>query len=130
MTPQEIGTRGEENVETAIRLYGHRVLRLRGPFDLLVNGSMRIEVKTAFLNKKRAWTFNIHRHGKVSTDRPDAFILRLEGVPLSTYAIHFLIPGDYDLHTFHVGVRKLFNQRFKREVDAYYQFLKTGKLFP
>jgi hypothetical protein len=55
-------------------------------YDLLVNGSVRIEVKTAEPRKSAkgsliAWGINIHRHGVVVPDATDFYWIVLLGVP-------------------------------------------------
>src|SRR5258708_22195088 len=55
-------------------------------FDLLVNGKIRLEVKSAFarqLYKKRTipqWRFNMHRHGVLQDNQADIYWFWILGV--------------------------------------------------
>lgn len=62
-------------------------------YDLLLNGRIRIEVKTGkprWVKGVPTWCFNIHRHGVLDESAVDFYVLRLEGVPYFRNAIHLL----------------------------------------
>ena len=96
MTKQANGRMGEEKV---YHLLSGRFLRevhkmpYLSSYDMLVDG-LHVEVKTAkprLQNEKYpmpSWCFNIHRHGKLSAEQPDYYLLRLEEVPYSSNAIY------------------------------------------
>ena len=64
-------------------------------FDLLVNGKVRIEVKSAEPRKgyKGAifWGINIHRHGVVARGATDFYWIVLFNVPLIRRPLHILL---------------------------------------
>jgi len=134
MRKQKIGLRAEKRLATFLSgFYGRVISRASyaSPFDLLIDGH-RAEVKCAALQKKgkhRTWKFNIHRHGVLSEQQTDFYILRLEGVPYSKYAIHMLLRSPIRRKVVEISVRALLNQRFASAVDDFYALAK-GKYQP
>lgn len=124
---QELGRHGEYAVGQILSGSGRRVRRMhrRGPYDLLVDGEFRVEVKSAEPqddNGSPVWKFNIHRHGKV-VEETDFYILRLEKVPFTKAAIHLLLRAPLGTPTVNVSFRSLLNKR-SREVADFYAFAK------
>ena len=101
------------NISSLLARYGHRPTKAaltKGRFDILLDGKLRLEVKTARPSSKKAmghslWRVNIHRHGKLPNQTPPHYkngfekephfvIIALSGVPDFTAAIYFSIPYD------------------------------------
>src|ERR1700730_8599466 len=76
-----IGHGGEWKVLQLLRAYDRKVSLNRTYFDILIDGSLKVEVKTATPSQTKTWVFNIHRHGEMPTKHPDVYILRLEKIP-------------------------------------------------
>jgi hypothetical protein len=56
-------------------------------YDLLVDGILKLEVKSAGRQKDGKWCFNIHRHGKL-VEVADFYILQFVGVPGQKHPIY------------------------------------------
>lgn len=89
------------------------------PFDLLVAGRLKIEVKVSETMRKpksegAGWFFNIHRHGVVSSVPIDFYILCIPNFKNFGFktGIYLVIPGRKigKRLTVSVSVRSLFNQ--------------------
>lgn len=112
-----VGGSAQETVAIALRSFGRtvEVAPYISPYDLLVDGKYRIEVKGG---DKRAikvgkyrydgWSFNIHRHGILSEENVDFYILSfahqlaLLKAPLNVKTLAFrdrsLTKGKYQKH--------------------------------
>ena len=96
--------------------------RTNSPFDLLVGGKARVEVKVARLPQKVSppcsdgisWNFNLHRHGEIESGAVDFYVAYLP--PMKAlglkYGFALIIPaleweGKYTIHiTFKTLVAK------------------------
>jgi hypothetical protein len=130
--PQTDGAAGELRVYQLLRRYGRKVQmgRYNEPFDILVDDSKRIEVKTCpsvNLRGRTAWCFNIHRHGTLDENNVDAYILRLEGVPEAKAALHLLVKAPLGVKRVNITLRSLFD-RYAQATSDYRRFCKTGEL--
>lgn len=132
---QHRGDDGQDHVGKILREYKHRVKMggRRGvnadKWDILVDGRWHIEVKTAGRRDIRGvpgWVFNIHRHGVLDESKVDFYVLRLEEVPYSKYAIHLLLPSPLKQLTLLVTFRKFLNG-FGQYAEAFHKFCKTGE---
>lgn len=125
--PQKLGDKGMRNVASVLRAHGHEVLfaGYYSPFDLMLNGHMRAEIKTASLNGLGKWKFNIHRHGKLNEDT-DIYILRLEKVPFSKKATHLLFWAPIGVSTLEIQPFNLMTKYWKQAAD-FQAFCKAGK---
>lgn len=85
----EKATKAEMQLAAIFNAHGHQAICTprHGDGDLLVDGLIKIEVKSAELQKKEInrlrcprWAFNIHRHG-VLKEVSDYYIFQFLGVP-------------------------------------------------
>lgn len=130
--PQKNGKAAEYKVAQILLAHGRKVKRCayRSPFDLLVDGKWKCDVKVSYLSTRHAprrsdgtgmlyWLVNFHRHGKLS-ETCDFYIVRLEKVPGFQKAVHLLLPSPVKVLTQRYGLRSLiekgapFVQNFKR----------------
>lgn len=42
--------------------------KFKCPYDLLLNGKVRLEVKSCGIQARKGWKFNLHRHGKLQPE--------------------------------------------------------------
>ena len=135
MTPQELGLSAEYYIRCLLVAHGRKVKlqRRREPFDMLVDGRWRVEVKAAQSQRQGTgghqpvWKFNIHRHGKVEETDTDLYILRLENVPFCRYAVYLLFKAPVKAPTITISFRSLLNGR-GQHAQAFRHFCRTGKL--
>jgi hypothetical protein len=119
MTNTRFGQNGQRNVAAWLTMRHGRSVEMMPyicPFDLLVDGYTRVEVKIAKFNGK-SWDFNIHRHGKVNEKFVDAYILRMENVPGFKAAIHLIIQSPLNTQTVHISFRSLITRYAKHFND-------------
>lgn len=106
------------------------------PFDLLTSDGIRIEVKYSPYRDlggrklgKKAWVFNIHRHGLVAEGQVDAYVLRCARAPEVGIgaAIHLILPAPVRKATICITPRSLLTRyaQFFNRVD--YLQLKPGE---
>lgn len=91
------------------------------PFDLLIDGTHRVELKTAQPSMHRGkphWRFNIHRHGKL-VENCDFYLFRLEKVPFSKAAIHLVVPAPIGKKTIIFSFRSLLSDGSQYVSDFY-----------
>jgi hypothetical protein len=125
--PQIFGSKSERAIAYLLRrTYGRRVVTMdqKGPFDLLVDG-WRVELKAANRTEQAGqprWMFNIHRHG-VLEETTDFYVLRLEDVPYSKYAIHLLYRAPIGVTVINVSMRNLLNGTSMR-AEEFYRFAR------
>lgn len=119
---ESLGGLGELRVQTRLLQQGRKVklMPYESAFDLLVDGRIRIEVKTAqaqVTRKALFWKFNLHRHGALS-EQCDFYVLRLEAVPYTNKAaIHLLLPAPQKKKTIFVSFRSLLNGVAQQALD-------------
>jgi hypothetical protein len=105
-------------VRTSLASYG-------APFDLFTSNGTRIEVKFSPLlerrdprarnGKKYIWFFNIHRHGKVSEQKVDFYILMCQptaktaAIGLET-PVYLVVPAPLEKFTISISLRQLLTQ--------------------
>src|SRR5690349_2155050 len=80
-------------------------------YDFLLNGSVRVEFKSAFPQNKDSlpiWKFNLHRHG-VLQEACDYYVLRLEDVPYSRQGIYLLMKSPVRRLVVTITVKSLLN---------------------
>lgn len=130
--PQIDGYKGMMNVYVLLKQHGFKV-SLAGyyaPFDILVDEKLRFEVKTCpgvHKNGKPSWSFNIHRHGKIS-EETDYYVLRLENVPFAKRkAIHLLLKAPLETPTITMEPMTLMT-RYAKYADAFQDFCKQHKV--
>ena len=71
------------------------------PFDILINGQFRVEIKAAEKTRSvsnssaKKWSFNIHRHGAISDCKIDFYILYLPALKELGFAcgISIVVPA-------------------------------------
>jgi len=121
------GKAGQEAVSELLNQnYGISTKKLpyNSSFDVLVGGVFRIEIKTArcCINKGvPRWRFNIHRHGKMTEEEVDFYILRLENVPYHKSALHLLVPSPAKSKIIEISIRSLLNKHSKH-IQAFQAF--------
>jgi hypothetical protein len=130
--PQDDGREAEYKVRSVLLTHGRKVQlgRHNEPFDLLIDGKTRIEVKTcgSVVNKGvPRWFFNVHRHGTLDESEVDAYVLRMENVPFSKYAMHLLFLSPVGKKAIVISARSLLNQYLEKAID-FQRFCKTGEL--
>jgi len=69
------GGTAEDLVSKLLIAKGATVKRMpyNAPFDILVNGTIRVEVKAGIKRSSETWAFNIHRHGTID-ERCDWYV--------------------------------------------------------
>lgn len=104
---------GEHRVRALLAINGHELStgKWGEHFDLLLDGSVKVEVKTAerrslSREKYTGWSFNIHRH-TVLNEVPDVYIFRLEKVPGCNAALHALFRSPLRKKVVSVSMRGL-----------------------
>jgi len=126
-TPEFNTEKGRESVYAVaawLEAHGFKVKRLPTsgpndlPYDLLVNGEKRVEVKVCFRRDDGNWKFNIHRHGILDESNVDVYVLRLEGVPDFKAALHLIIPAPLGSMTIAISLRSLIT-RFGRYYNRF-----------
>ena len=106
---------------------------MRGYYDRIDMNvdNWRVELKAARPQTNAQltmyWNFNLHRHGKISQEPPDFYLLRLEQVPYTKNAIHFVIRGDIKIKTFRIGMNGLLSQDYAENARMFNQ-LRDGTL--
>jgi len=102
--------------------------RYKEPFDILVDGEHRVEIKTCPSSRSDGqWLANIHRHGVLNENGTDAYIIRLEGVPGSKAALHLLLKSPLGKASLRFSVRSLLYKYPTAALD-FLHFAKTGEL--
>ena len=114
----------ERQVASLLQAFGHKIHHMpyQSPFDLLMDGKLRIEIKTAPPITKLGrpcWNFNIHRHNIVEESQIDYYILRFENVPWCKYAIHALFKAPIEKPTLQFGFRQLLEGAISEQVKAF-----------
>ena len=130
--PQRDGLEAEYAVYHVLLNHGREVQkgRYNEPFDILVDGKIRVEVKTCSSVMKKGtphWFFNIHRHGKLNESGVDAYVLRMENVPYSKYAMHLLFLAPLGKKSVLISARSLMNQYVEAALH-FKNFSRTGIL--
>jgi hypothetical protein len=105
------GNEGEIAVANVLTKHGRTVLHMRDgdPFDLLVDGVWRVEVKTASCTTEKGlptWQFKLSRAGKLIEDY-DLYIFRLEGMPFGKFPLHVMLAAPFGRKTFKLTFRSL-----------------------
>jgi hypothetical protein len=93
------------------------------PFDILVEGVARVEVKVARYGRRRRtmqavnWQANIHRHNVVSNGTVDFFVVHLPAIKTLGFrsGIQLVIPGEdlRDVKTVSISARSLITRYAK-----------------
>jgi hypothetical protein len=127
----EKGHKGEDAVADLLRWHGRKVevMRPNHPFDLLVDGKWKVEVKTASPGKRRKglqWRFEIMRHG-VLNEVADFYILRLDQVPYTARAVHCLVIAPVMKTQIAISFRGLLDGDGYM-AQAFQHFARTGNL--
>jgi hypothetical protein len=111
----EKGLQAELAILQAFRRIGKRAVRTpgRGKGDLLVDGVMSIEIKSAEAQvSERAgtgWRFNIHRHGKLK-ETADYYIFQFLGVPEQKGALYAAFKAPLGVYTVSFSMRKMIRE--------------------
>ena len=115
MSATSYGNKGVDSIIAILRGRGYvaKKASYSSPFDILVNGKVRLEIKTGTprgtgnFGLRKGWVFNIHRHGRVKESDVDVYILRLNNVPGFKYAIHLIIRAPLKVPTLVITLRSL-----------------------
>lgn len=133
--PQRVGYEGMWRVYKRLRDFGRvvHVMPCYAPYDLLVDGQVRVEVKTspggrATYKRRLTWRFNIHRHRNLTESNTDCYVLRLENLPEASYAIHLLLRAPIGKKTIGVSLRSLLAGHWAQQAQDFEHFKRTGKL--
>lgn len=96
----------------------------RSPFDLLVGGKARVEIKTTETLYKpkhtdiRYYTYHVSRHNELSVGEADFFVLRVPPIRElgMRYAFYLVVPANEieHRHTVHVTPRNLLTKWAQR----------------
>jgi len=124
------GKYGQYQVYRLLMVHGRKcqMARYNESFDMLIDDTHRIEVKTCPSTRKDGkWLANIHRHGVLNENGTDAYIFRLEGVPGTTAALHLLMTAPLKKHCLVFSVRSLLYKYPNAALD-FLHFAKTGEL--
>jgi hypothetical protein len=111
----EKGLNAEMAIVQAFRRSGRRAVRTpgRGKGDLLVDGTLAIEVKTAEAqtNEKAGtqWRFNIHSHG-ILNETADYYIFQFLGVPEQKGALYAAFKAPLKVYTVGFTMRKMIRE--------------------
>lgn len=130
--PQSMGMAAEEKVACLFRRFGYQVQRelYRNEYDLLLNGSIRIEVKCAqpqFTPNGPKWKFNIQRHGRVSEEGVDLYVLRLEEIPYFKDSLYLLFEAPIRRQVITISFLSLLT-RYADNARAFRIFCRRGKI--
>ena len=109
---------------SALHKAGHSVSTMKetwSPFDLLVNGKIKCEVKGAAMPQPvnggtlHGWQFNLHRHGVIPNHQADLYWLYLSGVPGFKNGISLIMPHSElrGKHTLVLTLRRLLTRYAK-----------------
>jgi hypothetical protein len=127
---------GERRVMALLAASGRTVKRMAqngSPYDLLVDGKLRIEVKTSRPNRagrdsqNPRWCFNIHRHNQLNESHVDLYVLRFEGIPLCSAAMHAAFRAPLGKATLLFGMKALLEGCASEGVRLFRE-LKNGTL--
>lgn len=132
MTRQENGAAAEWKACQILRNHRRLVQKARynEPFDILVDGKIRVEVKASTPSRNRGrltWTFNVHRHGILREECVDVYIFKLEEVPESKAAVYLLFKAPLKKKTVIVSFKSLLD-RYGWGAWNFHNFIKTGTL--
>ena len=115
--PSSFGTDGERKVARILRIvYRRSVVKSDDTlYDLLVDGTHRVEVKTARLrmvikqNRKPTWmwSFNILRGGKINEKGVHFYVFLLKNVPLTHGDVYLLVRAPIGRPTVYVTPNSL-----------------------
>ena len=96
------------------RKHGFKVMPDMGcPFDILVDGKLKLEVKAASKKQTRytqpMWQFNLHRHGKVPENQADLYWFYIESLPGFKEGISLIVPHAEVVgrHNIRISLRSL-----------------------
>ncbi len=99
------------------------------PFDLLIDGKIKAEVKTCLGVRSQStdnlleWHFNIHRHNGLSEGQADIYIFRLENIPECKYALHLLLKAPLCRKTIGVSMKSLLNGKWIQASKDFKEFI-------
>jgi hypothetical protein len=118
----------EATVAALLQKGGRKVSRngYVSPCDFIIDGR-HVELKSAEPSKKLRWFFNIHRHGKIDEIGVDWYILRFEGIPGVSYALHALVKAPIGLYALRLSFRALIKGEMASAFAAFDVMRKTGK---
>lgn len=130
----KLGMKGEMAVYHILRQQGFKVKKMphfKSGYDLLLNGKIRVEVKTSMgRSKSLSWGINFHRHGKTDESRVDLYIVRLHGVPGCKHALHMLMRAPINRPTIVFSVKSILS-RYAANVTAWIDFVGSrGRKMP
>lgn len=121
-----LGGQGQDKVAIALQSFGRtvEVAPYNSPYDLLIDGKYRIEVKSGaerFLRKGkysyRGWQFNIHRHGVLNEASVDFYVL--------SFAHRFLLlKAPVNKKTIAFQSRPLAKGKYRKYIEAFLSFAK------
>lgn len=140
-----LGYSGEASTISILKIAGRDIwpARYGSHYDILVDGKVRCEIKTAAPRKELHppkdsgsqrekapfWRFNLHRGGKMFMESIDCYILRFEGVPFCKNSFHALIlSGDAGTKTVQFSFRQMLKGEIAKYVEAFEKFRDTGEL--
>jgi len=110
----EFGLRTQKNLATHFRLRGRQVRHspYNCPYDLLLDGSLRIEIKAANKQRKRGkkapvWHFNIHRHGRLQENTTDWYVLCLNEIPFHVRTLYLAFRSPIQKTSLHFSLLSL-----------------------
>lgn len=120
-------------VKSILRSYGHTVkdfARPWSPFDILMDGKIKIEVKTcSYSSKRKYWLFNIHRHNVLNEANVDFYVLRFNDVPGTNRAINALYRAPLNVSTMVFSMRELLEGKIHQAVKDFRSLnLKSKKV--
>jgi hypothetical protein len=118
----------EKDVARLFLHYGHAVepQGYKSPFDILVNKTLRVEVKTASRCKDGKWRFSIHRAGELKEDC-DCYVFQFLGVPGSKNAVYAMFRSPFGVKTREFTLMGMV-KRMGPHYELMQRVLRTGKL--
>lgn len=130
--PQETGFGGEYSLLATLKRHGFNCqhMGVYNPFDVLVDGKIRIEVKSASMNRHGEWKFNIHRHGVLDESEVDFYVFRLDGIPHHPNGAHLMAKAPLGTKVFRVSIRSLLTGVHNHLVTQFYDFLHRKTIAP
>ena len=120
-------------VKAILRSYGHTAedfSRPWSPFDILMDGKIKIEVKTGrYIIKQKCWLFNIHRHNVLNETDVDFYVLRFNDIPGTDRAINALYKAPLNVYTMNFSIRELLEGKIQQAVKDFRSLnLKSKKV--
>lgn len=113
---------GEIRVSKVLRTYGHKVELMKQThckFDILMDGNIKIEVKSASFGNDKTWVFNIHRNNVLDEKEVDFYVFHFDGVPFSKKPIYALFKAPLNSYSMEFNMKRLIEGKIANAVEDF-----------